>query len=192
MWPFASPLTLNGWVSRTKPICWDLSGLGSPENQWSANRYPATIFDHVLTETVYRYRYPLHPFLFVKSVRRVVKLELIYANFILVAKSHMDPCSFYIISYIHTYTHTYRQTYIHTYIYIFKYIYIYLQHTYPPFPWLLAQFMWIQCGEILLFLHQRPHVSYFHPDVSLRRHAAWLKARSRGFRTPASMSVGRA
>ena len=119
MWPFASPLTLNGWVSRTKPICWDLSGLGSPENQWSANRYPATIFDHVLTETVYRYRYPLHPFLFVKSVRRVVKLELIYANFILVAKSHMDPCSFYIISYIHTYIHTYIQTDIHTYIYIY-------------------------------------------------------------------------
>ena len=133
MWPFASPLTLNGWVSRTEPICWDLSGLGSPENQWSANRYPATIFDHVLTETVYRYRYPLHPFLFVKSVRRVVKLELIYANFILVAKSHMDPCSFYIISYIHTYTHTYRQTYIHTYIYIFKYIYIFTTYisTFP-------------------------------------------------------------
>ena len=74
MWPFASPLTLNGWVSRTKPICWDLSGLGSPENQWSANRYPATIVDHVLTETLYRYRYPLHYFLFVKSVRRVVNL----------------------------------------------------------------------------------------------------------------------
>ena len=71
--------------------------LGSPEKQWSANRYPATIVDHVLTETLYSYRYPLHPCLFVKSVGRVVNLSLIYANFILVAKSHVDPCPFYII-----------------------------------------------------------------------------------------------